>query len=215
MKAPTSSDRRIGIFGGSFNPPHLAHLIIAELVRDQFHLDQIIWLPNHQSPLKRSEDVAPPEQRLEMTRLAIRDNDAFYLSEMEIRRAGVSYTIDSIRAFQEASPDVDFRFITGSDALGQLDYWREPDEILRRVRMIVFQRPGTEKVGPPTGFEDRIDVASAPLLEISGTEIRERIKSGRSFRYMVTEAVHDYILEHGLYRAAKPNSSADAPHAGT
>lgn len=201
MNTSSPSDRRIGIFGGSFNPPHLAHLIVAELVRDQFDLDRILWLPNFQSPLKHAEEVVPPTHRLAMTRLAVKGNDAFRLSEMEIRRGGVSYTIDSLRSLQDADPDVDYSFIIGSDGLAHFESWREPQEILQRVRLIVFPRPGTERVSPPTGFEGRIDFADAPLLEISGTVLRERIRSGKSFRYLVHDSVHAYILENALYGA--------------
>lgn len=201
MNTSSVTKRRIGIFGGSFNPPHVAHLIVAELVRDQFGLDGILWLPNYQSPLKRHQDAAAPEHRLAMTRLAVKGNDTFHLSEMEIRHEGVSYTVDSLRTLQDSNSKIDYSFIIGSDGLAHFESWREPQEILERVRLIVFPRPGTERVDPPAGFEDRIVTAEAPLLEISGTVIRERIQSGKSFRYLVPETVHDYILEKGLYGA--------------
>lgn len=197
----------MGLFGGSFNPPHLAHLIVAELVREQFHLDRIIWIPNFQSPLKRPEDVAPADHRVAMTRLAIAHNDRFEMSDVEVRREGVSYTVETVRLMQERHPDVRFSLIVGSDSLESFGAWYEPEEILKRVRVLVFGRSGTSSAPAPAGFEDRVDYADAPLLEISGTAIRRRIHDGRTIRYMVPEAVRSYIQDHGLYTSAPAPAS--------
>ncbi len=199
MQKASPSDRRVGLFGGSFNPPHLAHLVIAELVREQFDLHRIVWIPNFQSPLKRLEDVAPANHRVAMTRLAIENNDHFDLSEVEVRREGVSYTVETIRLLQERHPKVDFSLIIGSDSLESFSTWHEPEEILGRVRIIVFRRPGAAGTSPPGDYNERIAFADAPLLEISGTTIRNRLKSGRGVRYMVPEPVRTYIVEQGLY----------------
>jgi len=205
--APSSSDRRIGIFGGSFNPPHLAHLIVAEIVCEQFGLDRAYWLTSFQSPLKSVEDMAPTRHRIAMTRLAIEGNERFHFSDVEIRRGGISFTIETIRLLQDAQPDVDFRLIVGSDNLAAFDSWVEPQEILDRVRLIVFRRPGTEDVIATSERDERIDYAAAPLLEISGTDIRSRIRAQESIRYMVPESVRSYILEHELYGSAAPESA--------
>lgn len=201
MLTVSPSDRRIGLFGGSFNPPHIAHLLVAEFVREQFDLDRVLWIANFQSPLKRVEDVAPAHHRVAMTRLAIDGNERFRLSNIEIDRGGVSYTIDTIRTLQDAHPQVDFRLIVGSDSLADFEEWREPEEILERVRLIVFRRPGTEQTAPFAGTEDRTEFADAPLLELSGTVIRNRIHAGKSIRYMVPDPVRSYVDEHDLYRS--------------
>lgn len=207
MLQTSPSDRRIGIFGGSFNPPHLAHLLVAELVAEQFHLDRVVWLTNFQSPMKNVEDIAPAPHRLAMTRLAIEGNERFSVSDLEVRRGGISYTIDTIRTLQEAHPHVDFRLIVGSDSLADFDTWREPQEILDRVRLIIFRRPASEAVTSIAGFEARIDYADAPLFDISATVIRNRIRAQKSIRYMVPEAVRSYILVHGLYTSDESAST--------
>lgn len=208
MQSASPADRHVGLFGGSFNPPHLAHLIVAELIRQQFSLDRILWIPNYQSPFKQLEDVAPAEHRLEMTRLAIADHDAFELSDIEVHRAGLSYTVETIRLLQEQHPDVRFDLIIGSDSLETFGDWHQPEEILKRVRLLVFPRPGAASATPPAGFEHRVEFADAPLLEISGTAIRARIHAGQTVRYMIPDPVRDYIQEHRLYHPppASPNS---------
>ena len=203
MQRETPSAPQVGIFGGSFNPPHLAHLIIAELVREQFALGRILWIPNFQSPFKRIEEVAPAHHRAEMTRLAIDSHPNFDLNDTEVRRGGVSYTVDTIRALQEQHPDVEFSLIIGSDSLESFRGWHRPDEILARVRLIVFRRPGAADVSAPSGYENHVAFADAPMIEISGTAIRNRIHAGRSVRYLVADEVRSYIYAHELYGASR------------
>lgn len=200
MTAPGTKKESVGIFGGSFNPPHIAHLIIAELIRDQFGLERILWIPNNRSPLKQEHQLAGVEDRLAMTRAATSGNEAFVVSDVEVRRAGVSYTVDTVRMLQECDPEVDYRLIVGSDSLAGLNRWREPEEILERVPLIVFPRIGHAPASAPDGLDDRITFAEAPLLEISGTEIRRRIQAGKSIRYMVVQPVLRYITSRGLYQ---------------
>lgn len=203
MQRESQSAQQVGLFGGSFNPPHLAHLIIAELVREQFALDRILWIPNFQSPFKRIEDVAPAHHRAEMTRLAVDAHPSFELNEIEVGRGGVSYTIDTIQALQEQQPEVEFSLIIGSDSLESFRGWRRPEEILARVRLIVFRRPGAADISAPAGYEDHVAFADAPLIEISGTAIRNRIHSGRSVRYLIPDDVRTYIYAHELYGAPR------------
>lgn len=199
MTESASNRPLIGIFGGSFNPPHVAHLIVAELVREQFELDQILWIPNRQSPFKEREELAPADDRFEMTRLVVAGNEAFGVSDLELRRSGTSYTVDTIRMLQEEHPRARFHLIIGSDSLAGFKGWREPEEILRRVRLIVYRRPGYLDVAAPSGHETRVLFANAPLLDVSSSLIRKRRREGRTIRYMVTEAVLDYIGDRGLY----------------
>lgn len=191
---------RIGIFGGSFNPPHVAHLIVAEMVREQFHLDEILWLPNRQSPFKGDGELATPDDRLEMTRRATKAHHSFSVSDMELRRPGPSYTVDSVRQLQEARPEIDYHLIMGSDSLAGLAAWRSPDEIVRRVPLIVYPRPGFEGERGAAEYRSKIQFADAPLLDLSGTTIRRRVREGRTVRFLVPDAVHEYILDRRLYQ---------------
>jgi len=200
VTASAADRERVGIFGGSFNPPHVAHLLIAELVRDQFQLDRILWIPNHQSPLKEARELAGAHDRLAMTRRAIVGNDAFDVSDLEVSRAGVSYTIDTVRALQDRQPNADFHLIIGSDSLDGLALWHEPEELLERVPLAVFRRPGFAGASAPGGISGRIAFADAPLLEISSTIIRRRVRAGRSIRYMVPDVVNAYVRDRELYR---------------
>ncbi|MEX0747879.1 MAG: nicotinate-nucleotide adenylyltransferase [Rhodothermales bacterium] len=199
MTASDSNRSRIGIFGGSFNPPHAAHLIVAEFIRDQFDLERILWIPSYNTPLKAPEDLAPMEDRFEMTRLATCDNDRFEVSDVEIRRGGFSFTVDTLRGLQEARPEIEFSLIVGMDNLREFASWREPDEILRRVPLIVYPRKGSDTFEVPRGISGSVSIATAPLVEISGTMIRERIRQGRSIRYMVPSAVERHLRERRLY----------------
>lgn len=190
----------IGLFGGSFNPPHIAHLIVAEIVRDQFTLDEVWWIPNASPPHKRNRNLVEVEHRMEMTRLAVESNPNFRVSDVEVKREGVSYTVDTIRTLQETHPKTDFGLIIGSDSLDYFAEWHEPDEILDRVPLIVYKRPGAlESVALPR-YANRVRYVAAPMMEVSGTEIRARCRKGRSIRYLVPESVRTYIEARGLYR---------------
>lgn len=190
----------IGLFGGSFNPPHVAHLVVAEVVRDQFDLESIWWIPNATPPHKPNGELAAVEHRLAMTRAAIDDNPAFQLCDIEVERAGVSYTVDTVRALQEQHPDTDFGLIIGSDSLDHFAEWHCPDEIAERVPLVVYKRPGVLEAVAEPRFANRVQYAAAPVMEVSGTEIRSRRRAGRSIRYLVPDAVREYIEAHDLYR---------------
>lgn len=191
--------RRVGLFGGSFNPPHLAHLIIAELVCEQAHLDQVLWIPCYSPPHKDEQELVAPHHRLAMVRLAIEGNPAFAVSDVEIRRGGRSYTIDTIRELQAHHPDWEFLLILGEDSLRTFHTWRAPEEIVQRVPLLVYRRPGVSAHPVDPRFLARATFVEAPLLEISATEVRQRCRQGRSIRYLVPEAVRQYILENHLY----------------
>ncbi len=193
----------IGLFGGSFDPPHLAHLIVAETVREQFDLDQIWWIPAFDPPHKAEKALASARHRLEMTRRATKDHPGFAVSEVEIQRTGPSYTVDTVRALQETYPEHTFSLILGGDSLHHFVTWYQPEEIVARVPLIVYRRPGIDAEAPMAPFlEGRVRFAHAPLIEISATEIRGRVRAGRSIRYRVPDAVRAYIEEQGLYRDA-------------
>lgn len=190
---------RIGLFGGSFNPPHVAHLIIAERVREIYSLDRVLWMPSAQPPHKDGSDLASALDRLEMVKLAIARNPAFLASDVELQRDGPSYTIDTIRTLKRENPDDKFFLIIGGDSLVDFHRWREPESIVRELPLIVYDREGGEM--PRMDFEPgRILRMTAPRIEISGTEIRSRRARGDSIRYLVRDSVKAYIESRQLYR---------------
>ena len=193
--------KKIGIFGGSFNPPHIAHLIIAETIRDQFSLDQIIWIPNYIPPHKSTAGTQDAQHRLHMVGNIISGHEHFTLSTIEIDRKGTSYMLDTISMLQETQPDALYYLIIGGDSLNDFMTWYKPLEILKKVPLIVYNRTGidTENAAIHAHSKDRISYASAPLMDISSTVIRERVAQGRSIRYLVTDNVRHYILKHNLY----------------
>jgi len=198
--AQDGDDIDVGLFGGSFNPPHIAHLVVADVVRDQFGLEEVWWIPNATPPHKGDDALAEVEHRLAMTRRAVEDHPSFRVCDIEIQRAGVSYTVETIQALQERHPETRFGLIIGSDSLDHFGSWHRPDEIADRVPMIVYKRPGTiEEVAEPR-FANQVRFVSAPVMEVSGTEIRARCRADRSIRYLVPEAVRTHIQKHGLYQ---------------
>lgn len=189
----------IGLFGGSFNPPHVAHLIVAEVARDQFGFDEVWWIPNATPPHKSHDELANVDHRLEMTRRAVAENSAFRLCDIEVERAGVSYTVETVRALQEQHPNTDFGLLIGSDSLDHFAEWHRPDEIAERVPLVVYKRPGVIDTVPEPRFARHVQFVAAPVMEVSGTEIRSRRRAGRSIRYLVPDPVRTYIKEQELY----------------
>lgn len=197
----------VGLFGGSFNPPHVAHQIIAETVREQFALDAVWWMPASVPPHKEAGAVAPARHRLEMVRRATASNPAFRVSSEEIERGGSSYTVETLRVLQERHPDTRFALILGGDSLANFPEWRAPGEIARRANLLVYRRPGSPKDGTgdlPDEVAQRVRFAEAPRLGIAGTDLRERRRQGRSLRYLVPDAVREYITQHDLYAQPAP-----------
>lgn len=194
------SARRIGVFGGTFNPPHRGHLLLARRVRDRCGLDCVLWVPNSRSPFKTGKDLAPAADRLAMARAATAGDAGFAVSEIEIRQGGTSYTVETLRKLREAHPDAALRLVVGRDQLAGFARWREPEEVVRLAPLIVFPRPGYEEAAIPAGFERHVEFVDAPGVERSATDIRERIRAGRSVRDLVPPAVLEIIKARGLYR---------------
>lgn len=200
--------RKIGILGGTFDPIHWAHLLLAERASEQFGLDQVLFIPAAQPPHKRTRLVTEGWQRLEMVQLAIAGNPAFDVSSVELERAGTSYTADTLRQLCAGHPDAEWYLLLGADNVADLAGWREPAEIARLARICVTRRPGHPldlgRLSPPFTRDEiaRIEgrTIAMPLLELSGREIRERASQGRSIRYLVPAAVEAYIQAKGLYR---------------
>ena len=191
---------RIGLFGGSFNPPHLAHLVIAETVRQQSALDKVLWMPAAMPPHKSGEALAPVASRLAMTQLATKSHPDFTVSDLEMRRSGKSYTADTLKILGKQYPNVDFHLIIGGDLLSGFHNWHRYQEILKTVSLIVYARPGMELSDVATDVLPHVTFVKTPLLDISSSDIRRRWKNGDSIRYLVTDSVAHYIKEQGLYR---------------
>jgi nicotinate-nucleotide adenylyltransferase len=198
---------RIGILGGTFDPPHLGHLWLATLAADAADLDRVLFMPAAQPPHKRGQHVSGATDRLVMTRLAIEGNPSFELCPIEMERPGASYTIDSVEELHALYGDtVELRLIMAADSLAAIDTWREPDRLLERIRWVVGPRPGSAapdraaldaRFGPAA---ERIELLEGPALDLSSTEIRARVAAGRPIRYLVPRGVEELIVERGLYR---------------
>jgi nicotinate-nucleotide adenylyltransferase len=188
---------RIGILGGTFNPIHTGHLVLAEEAREKLNLDKVILVPAYVPPHKKEEDLAEPNDRFKMVELAIRGNPNFEVSSVEIDAKTTSYSVETLKAFrQKYGEDARLFFLTGADSLGELYTWKEIDQIFKLSNFIVTNRPGYDIANVPTG----VDVVTITSLEISSSLIRRKIKEGKSIRYLVPEPVREYIIARRLYR---------------
>lgn len=187
---------RLGLFGGSFNPPHVAHLALAEACAAG--LDRVLWMPAPDPPHKPPLGVSG-QDRLAMVRLAIEGNARFEAPDLEFRRAGPHYTVDTLRALRAEHPGADLALVVGGDSLAAFATWREPDAILTMARLVVYRRPGSGLAGVPDGVLARTEIVDGPGLDLSATELRARLVAGLSARYLVPDAVLDYIAARGLY----------------
>ncbi len=192
--------------GGTFNPIHYGHLVAAEAARDAFNLDQVIFIPSGEPPHKSGLFVADSEHRYLMTFLAIVSNQRFEISRVEIDRSGPSYTSDTLAYFRALDPDVAWYFITGADAILDIVTWHHPDSIFSNAELIAASRPGyslkrIQALKQQLGAERvaRIHPLEVPALAISSSQIRERLQHGLSIKYLVPEAVEDYIAKNRVY----------------
>jgi nicotinate-nucleotide adenylyltransferase len=190
--------RRIGVFGGTFDPPHVAHLALAEWARVALRLDCVIFMPAARPPHKRHLRITSADDRVAMTRAAVRGNPVFRVSTLEVRRRGPSYTVDTVRALRRMHPGASFYLLIGEDSLREFHTWHEPDEILKLARLAVAGRPGARGRGGPAEGR-RVVMLRNPVLQLSSSEIRARVRSGKSVRYLVPDAVVRHIEKRGLY----------------
>lgn len=193
--------------GGTFDPIHYGHLVAAEMARTEFFLDKVLFIPTGNPPHKDEYKVSPGELRYEMVKRSISDNSFFEISRLEIEREGPSYTVATLRLLHEAWPDHELYFITGTDALREIFFWREAMEILKLANFIGASRPGFETSDflqkAQTEYPEirgRIHLLEVPALAISSTDIRLRVSTGRSIRYLLPEAVRLFIEENGIYK---------------
>jgi nicotinate-nucleotide adenylyltransferase len=189
---------KVGILGGSFDPIHFGHLRAAENAREALDLDLVLFVPAALPPHKAARDLAPAEDRLAMVRLAVASNGAFSPSELELRREGPSYTVDTVEALAQERPGDELFLVVGSDTLPEMGTWREPQRLFALCTVAVAPRPGTAAASAPAGARTRI--VEGPELPVSATFVRERARAGRSVRYLVPDPVADYIEERRLYR---------------
>lgn len=188
---------KIGILGGTFNPVHIGHLILAEETMEKLKLDKVFFIPAYLPPHKDNVNIAPANVRLKMLQLAIKGNKNLAVSDIEIKRKGRSYTIDTVTAFKNKYPKDELYFIIGSDLLKYLDNWKDLDTIMGMVNFIVATRPGF----PLASIPERIHRIDIRAVDISGFSVRQCVKEKKSFRYLVPEAVFEYINRSKLYVA--------------
>ncbi|OJW26990.1 MAG: nicotinate (nicotinamide) nucleotide adenylyltransferase [Planctomycetales bacterium 71-10] len=192
---------RLGLFGGTFDPIHVGHLILAEQCREACGLDQVWFVVANEPPHKRGRKRTGVHHRLEMARLAIAGNPGFAASDIEADRSGPSYSVDTLAQVQEERPGDELFFLIGGDSLIDLPTWREPDRIARMASIVVVNRPGAQAEAPDLGpgVKPFLPV-TIPPIGVSSSDLRRRLAEGRSVRYMVPSAVAAYIEAHKLYR---------------
>lgn len=208
---------RLGILGGSFDPVHYGHLLLAENAREQCGLNRVVFVPAAVPPHKQDHPMAPASDRIGMLELAVAGNEALEVSRYEVDRGGISYTIETLRHFHAEYPEADLFLVLGTDMLSDLPTWREATEVLRLATPIVACRPGFGELDwePLRAIASdrriaqiRSYVIQMPLVGLSSTEIRCRVARGRSIRYQTPRAVEQYILTHGLYRPGRDEVAA-------
>jgi nicotinate-nucleotide adenylyltransferase len=198
----SSESPRIGVFGGTFDPPHVGHLALAEAARDQLELDDVIFLPASKNPLKSRRAIAEGHHRLSMVRTLINGKEGLAASDMELTRGGVSYTVDTLGELKMVQP-ADYWFIMGADSLRQITEWRNLVRLSKLCRLAIAIRPPmTEadvRIRIPVEFEDKCDLVSMPASEVSSTEVRDRLARNRPTAGLLTPEVAQYIHRHKLY----------------
>jgi nicotinate-nucleotide adenylyltransferase len=187
----------VGVFGGTFDPPHLGHLVAASDVAQALSLQRVLWIPAAVHPFKLGSVGASGAQRLEMVRAAVAGDERFAADPLELERSGPSYTADTLRALQARHPGAELHFLTGADNLRELHLWHQADEVVRLARLVVVSRAGE---GVPNDARYPATAVAVTRVDVSSTEVRRRVAAGESIRYLVPEAVRALIERHGLYR---------------
>lgn len=201
---------KIGILGGTFDPIHNGHLIIAEYARTQLKLDQIIFIPSGKHPFKDNNEVTDSKKRMDMINLAIDSNEYFKMSDIEVYREGITYTIDTIMSLKEKYKDDDIYFIIGSDIIFEIEKWKDFNKLILNCKFTLLNRPLDKNKESEKKLKEliekypiQIEKVKAPFIEISSTEIRNRVMEKLSIKYLVPELVNNYIIEHNLYSKDK------------
>ena len=197
---------RIGLFGGTFDPIHLGHLILAEIVLEQMNLDTIWFLPSGSPPHKLKNEITPPRSRAEMVEFAIAGDKRFSMNPMEFEREGPTYSFETLELLRENHPEDEFFFIIGADSLEDFPGWKKPERIVELATVVAVNRGHQSdeemermKSALPDEIASRVEIVSMPAIDLSSTEIRKRVKQQKSIRYMVPHAVDAYIKNQNLY----------------
>ena len=205
---PMAESMRIGLLGGTFDPIHVGHLLIADAARERMHLDSVVFIPAGRPWLKGGMDISQPDHRLAMVELALRGHPNFSVSKIELERPGPTYTVDTLEQMRhELGPEADLFLVLGMDSLRELARWRRPARLFELCTVVGVSRPGYEDVAPSCldevadGASRRVELVRGPLVNISGTEIRARVSMGQSLGFCVPKSVAAYIQKHGLYRS--------------
>ena len=202
---------RLGVFGGTFDPVHLGHLILAEQCREQAKLDQVLFVPAARPPHKHNHELTKYAQRVEMLQLAISGHAVFRIDELEKDRPGPSFTYLTLEELRQQRSGAELYLIVGADSLNDLPQWVQPRRILELATLLVVPRPGWElaelatlqqALTLPADFPLRLQMVNAPLIDIASRDVRQRLAQGRSVRYLIPRAVEAYIADKELYRAA-------------
>jgi nicotinate-nucleotide adenylyltransferase len=192
---------RTGVFGGTFDPPHLGHLIVAQEMYERAGLDRVLFVPAGQQPLKGAEVVAPAKVRAAMVEAAIASDERFACSLIEIERPGLSYTVETLRALgRELESGTELAFIVGADVLTEFCAWREPETLVELCTVLVAARAGSGPAGAPAAIRPKLEFVDTPLVEVTSTDVRARVRARKSIRYLVPDPVAAIIAAEGLYR---------------
>jgi len=206
----SGSNSKVGVFGGTFDPIHLGHLAKGEEVLTALGLDQVLFVPTGQPWLKARSDITPAHHRMAMVELAIASNLSFGMSDVEIKRQGPSYSVDTLEELKrQLGPESTLYLVVGADAMKEMPLWHEPNRIFELGVLVAVSRPGSDgfdRLAPERicgSSSDQVRLIEGAQMDISGTEIRRRVSEGRSISHMVPETVEAYIYEHGLYRVGR------------
>jgi len=191
---------KLGVLGGTFDPIHMGHLVLAEQVREKLQLDQVIFIPCASPPHKTEQELSSAKDRFEMTKLALEGNPYFSVSDIELKRKGLSYTVETLRELKGSYKDSEIYFLTGSDVLNEITTWKNPEEIYKLAKIVIGVRPGFDKFEPEDHFVKKSIMVNITGMDISSTQIREKVRKGESIKYLVPSKVEGYIKEKNLYK---------------
>ncbi|MBK7908422.1 MAG: nicotinate (nicotinamide) nucleotide adenylyltransferase [Gemmatimonadetes bacterium] len=191
---------RIGLLGGTFDPPHVGHLFLAYTALERLALDRVVLIPARRQPLKAGAEITAPEHRLAMTRLLAGSDPRLSVDPVELSREGLSFSIDTVRSYRAAHPAAELTFLMGEDTAATLAHWRDPAGIAALARIVVLTRGDGHEPGAPLPAGVHVERVTTRRIDISATEVRARARAGSSLRGFVTDDIAAYIAAHGLYR---------------
>ncbi|MCD6161796.1 MAG: nicotinate-nucleotide adenylyltransferase [candidate division Zixibacteria bacterium] len=187
---------KLGVLGGTFNPPHIGHLILAQSALEHYQLEKILFIPAAKQPHKQNRDIISVESRFRMMQLAIEKDNRFEISDIEIKRPGLSYTCDTLTELKSLYPEAKLYLIIGGDNISDMETWKDPEEIFSTVEVVAAKRPDSHPEGI---YSSRIALFDMPQIDVSSTMIRRLVKEGKSISYLVPVEIEKYIKKHQLY----------------